>query len=157
MSFQIEEINKEYSDIKTTITNVIKEHNIIEFSVKENTFTVKIKDSSRFMDILRLFYYDKKRSKLKKAILHCAPIYSAISKNSEHVNLKFALITLTPEDRFTECAHYEDFIKQLFNSIHIGMPESVAEEFLKFNYFSTHITDEILNYQLKKLIENLKA
>jgi len=92
--------------------------------------------------------------KLKKSILKCIPVHAY---TTDELKLKYILLTLTPESKFTKCTHYVTFARNLFNFEHIGIPED--EEIIKFvrdaKYFSPKNTQKILDHQLNKLTKSL--
>lgn len=93
--------------------------------------------------------------KLEKSILKCIPVHTSTADDG--CELKYVLVTLTPEGKFTKCTHYVTFARSLFNFEHIGIPNE--EEVIKFieeaKYFSPKNTQKILNYQLNRLVESL--
>ncbi len=93
--------------------------------------------------------------KLEKSILKCIPVH--ISTTDHGYKLKYVLVTLTPESKFTKCIYYVTFARSLFNFEHIGIPDE--EEVTKFiegaKYFSPKNTQKILDYQLNRLVDSL--
>lgn len=98
---------------------------------------------------------DEYFEKLEKSILKCIPVHT--STIDDERKIKYILITLTPESKFTKCTHYVAFARRLFNFEHVGIPEE--EEVIKFieeaKYFSPKNMQKIFDYQLNKLVENL--
>lgn len=99
---------------------------------------------------------DETLDKMKKITLKCAQMYSTIKTNSRNkLRLKFALVTFTPESNFTNCGHFEGFIKTVAGFIHIGIPDDFGDEILRPKYFSLKNTQKIFNHQLEKLLDFL--
>ncbi len=100
-------------------------------------------------------------SKLKKVISDAAAIYLIANRFKINNNIKYILLTLTPENEFKE--NNRDYItsvnKLLINFIHAGIPDDIARK-LKLTaskrpeYFSPSLVHEILKYQLDKFFLN---
>jgi len=136
------------SNIKLKFNGIEKEVDIILFPKTG----VTIIETTREHDVCTK---DEYFEKLEKSILKCILTHTSTAENG--LKLKFLLITLTPESKFTKCTHYLTFARSLFNFEHVGIPDE--EEVIKFiketKYFSPKNTQKILEYQLNKLIDSL--
>ena len=105
MNLEIIDDDKENSDTKNTIANILNNYNIVKFTNENGFFSVEIEDRNTFEQILKLFFYlytleklyslkysvhvrDDKNSKDSKSTKSESHLKSSIPKTAKLTYLK---------------------------------------------------------------------